>query len=46
MTPQEFRYAEIINYISNPRNRKYFPRCVAARERELKRMSITPNNTQ
>lgn len=42
MTPQEIRYIEIINYINNPRNRKHFPLCVAARERELKKMSI-PN---
>lgn len=39
MTPQEIRYTELLLFINNPRNRKYFPLCVRARERELRIMS-------
>lgn len=44
MTPQEIRYAELLTYINNPRNRKHFPLCVKARERELKTMSPIKNH--
>ena len=38
MNPQELRYAELLRYINNPRNRKIFPRCIRAKERELEEL--------
>ena len=38
MNPQEIRYAELLRYVNNPRNRKIFPRCIRTKERELEKL--------
>lgn len=38
MTPQELRYAELVGYVNNPKNRKMFPRCVKVKLKELERL--------